>query len=149
MARYSQKPAQLNQLMAELPLLQRQQNFTQLQQLNQLLHQLLGQQQHGCQVARIHQGRAVILCQSAAWATRVKMQRDAILDNFRQKILPDLAGLDIDITPKASIRPPQPAAKHEVAANSQQASQRLQQLADACSGPLKDKIEGLIQRRQR
>jgi hypothetical protein len=31
------------------------------------------------------------------------MQRAAILDNFRQKILPDLAGLDIDLTPNAEL----------------------------------------------
>ncbi|MEE2000866.1 DciA family protein [Alkalimonas sp. MEB108] len=149
MARYSQKPAPLTQLFDKLPLLQQQQSFGQLQQLNQLLHQVLQQQAHGCQVARIHQGRAVILCQSAAWATRVKMQRDAILANFRQKILPDLAGLDIEITPKASITPP--AAKTVMQADpvdgKADASMRLQQLADASSGPLKEHIEQLIRRR--
>ncbi|SEA80881.1 DciA family protein [Alkalimonas amylolytica] len=147
MARYSQKPAPLNQLFDKLPLLQQQQSLSQLQQFNQLLNQLLQQQAHGCQVARIYQGRAVILCQSAAWATRVKMQRDAILDNFRQKILPELGGLDIEITPKASIAPPPAAKAAQIPPVRDDACKRLQQLADASSGPLKAHIEQLIRRR--
>ncbi|MCC5826212.1 DciA family protein [Alkalimonas sp.] len=147
MARYSQKPAPLNQLFDKLPLLQQQQSLSQLQQFNQLLNQLLQEQAHGCQVARIHQGRAVILCQSAAWATRVKMQRDAILANFRQKILPELGGLDIEITPKARISLPQEANVVTTPHADGDACRRLQQLADASSGPLKERIEQLIRRR--
>ncbi|MEE2023148.1 MULTISPECIES: DciA family protein [Alkalimonas] len=149
MARYSQKPAHLNNLLDSLPLLQHQQGFHQLQQFNQLLTELLQHPEHGCQVARIHQGRAVILCQSAAWATRVKMQRDAILDNFRQKILPELAGLDIEITPKARITPPLPKKTVARQPDVSDASSRLQQLADASSGLLKEKIEQLIRRKGR
>lgn len=148
MARYSQKPTQLTHLLTDLPLLQRQQTPDQLQRCNQLLTELLQHADHGCQVGRIKQGRAVILCQSAAWATRVKMQRDAILDNFRQKILPDLAGLDIEITPNSRIRRPEPEKPTQTPTLSHDAAERLEQLAASSSGQLRESLLKLAAKRR-
>jgi hypothetical protein len=148
MARYSQKPTQLTHLLTDLPLLQRQQTPDQLQRCNQLLTELLQHPDHGCQVGRIKQGRAVILCQSAAWATRVKMQRDAILDNFRQKILPDLAGLDIGITPNSRIRRPEPEKPALAPTLSHDAAERLEQLAASSSGQLRESLLKLAAKRR-
>ncbi|MCH8537809.1 MAG: DciA family protein [Alkalimonas sp.] len=148
MARYSQKPTQLTHLLTDLPLLQRQQSPDQLQRCNQLLTELLQHPDHGCQVGRIKHGRAVILCQSAAWATRVKMQRDAILDNFRQKILPDLAGLDIEITPNSRIRQPEPKKTTKQPTLSDDAAQRMEQLAASSSGPLRESLLKLAAKRR-
>lgn len=148
MARYSQKPTQLTSLLTDLPLLQRQQAPDQLQRCNQVLTELLQHPDHGCRVGVIKQGRAVIFCQSAAWATRVKMQRDAILDNFRQKILPDLAGLDIEISPNSKIHRPEPVKPVVTPQLSHDAAERMEQLAAASSGHLRESLLKLAARRR-
>lgn len=105
MARYSRKPVDVAALLQQNTLLQGPQQTEIVRQLNtELIRILQLEKPYFCKVNRIQAGRVQILCSSAAWATRIKMQRTAILDNFRQKILPDLAGLDIDMSPNTDIR---------------------------------------------
>ena len=105
MARYSRKPVDVATLLQQNTLLQTSSQTQIVRQLNTELIQFLQlEKPYFCKVSRIQAGRVQILCGSAAWATRLKMQRAAILDNFRQKISPDLAGLDIEISPNSDIR---------------------------------------------
>ncbi len=108
MKRYNHKPEDLTKLFGQSTLATMQQQYELIRKLNAGLCQILQLEQLSfCQVSSINAGRAVILCQSPGWANRLKMQRDAILDNFRQKILPDLAGIDIEVSPHGQIaRPP-------------------------------------------
>ncbi|MBU2178620.1 MAG: DUF721 domain-containing protein [Gammaproteobacteria bacterium] len=104
MARYTRKPVDVTALLQQNTLLQSSQQTEIVRQLNtELIRILQLEKPYFCKVSRIQAGRVQILCGSAAWATRLKMQRAAILDNFRQKILPDLAGLDIDLTPNSEL----------------------------------------------
>ncbi|MBV2130568.1 DciA family protein [Arsukibacterium indicum] len=113
MKRYSHKPEDLTKLFGQSSLATMQQQYELVRKLNsELCHILQLEQLSFCQVSSINAGRAVILCQSPGWANRLKMQRDAILDNFRQKILPDLAGIDIEVSPHGQIA--RPAAKTTV-----------------------------------
>lgn len=107
MKRYSHKPEDLTKLFGQSSLATMQQQYELVRKLNtELCHILQLEQLSFCQVSSINAGRAVILCQSPGWANRLKMQRDAILDNFRQKILPDLAGIDIEVSPHGQIARP-------------------------------------------
>ena len=104
MARYTRKPVDVTALLHQNSLMQGNQQTEIVRQLNTELIEILQlEKPYFCKVNRIQAGRVQILCSSAAWATRLKMQRAAILDNFRQKILPDLAGLDIDLTPNSEL----------------------------------------------
>ena len=104
MARYTRKPVDVTALLQQNTLLQSNQQTEIVRQLNtELIGILQLEKPYFCKVSRIQAGRVQILCSSAAWATRIKMQRAAILDNFRQKILPDLAGLDIELTPNSEL----------------------------------------------
>ncbi len=105
MARYTQKPQDISKLLSGSSLALQQQQVSVLQQLNKVLAEVLQLEQLSfCQVSSIRDGRAIILCASAPWLTRLKLQRDAILDNFRRKILPDLAGLEIEASPDGQIK---------------------------------------------
>ncbi|MDX1677679.1 DciA family protein [Arsukibacterium sp.] len=107
MKRYSHKPEDLTKLFGQSSLAAMQQQYELVSKLNtELCHILQLEQLSFCQVSSIKAGRAVILCQSPGWANRLKMQRDAILDNFRQKILPDLAGIDIEVSPHGQMARP-------------------------------------------
>ena len=104
MKRYSHKPEDLTKLFGQSSLASMQQQYELVRKLNTELCRILQLEQLSfCQVSSINAGRAVILCQSPGWANRLKMQRDAILDNFRQKILPDLAGIDIEVSPHGQL----------------------------------------------
>lgn len=142
MTRYSQKPQDISQVLHHSPLAKQQQQVYLAQKLNAALAEFLQLEQPSfCQVATIKAGRAVILCQSAAWATRLKMQRAAILDNFRQKILPDLAGIDIDVSPHVQqSRLPGLAPKKNAHVLSAQAAATLRQLATGSHGALQQAL---------
>lgn len=152
MKRYNHKPEDLSHLLSNSPLATVQQQYSLLQQFNTELAALLQLPDLGfCQVVNLKDGRAVILCSSAAWATRLKMQRDAILANFRQKILPDLAGLDIEVSPNGQnsrFSVQEKAAKpyqQSKAALSEQTRQQLSQLAEQTAGPLQQALQRLLQ----
>jgi hypothetical protein len=118
MKRYSHKPEDLTKLFGQSSLASMQQQYDLVRKLNAELCQIMQLEQLSfCQVSSINAGRAVILCQSPGWANRLKMQRDAILDNFRQKILPDLAGIDIEVSPHGQIARPANKIDNKVSAS--------------------------------
>ncbi len=151
MKRYNHKPEDLSQLLNHGQLSGIQLQVSVLSQFNQVLAELLQTPELSfCQVANIKDGRAVILCSSADWATRLKMQRDAILANFRQKILPDLAGLDIEVSPNGQNKPLSVQEKAAVGyqvkktALSEQSRQQLAALAASSEGPLQQALQRLL-----
>lgn len=104
MARYTRKPVDVSALMQQHQLMLNGQQTEIVRQLNTELIQILQlEKPFFCRVARIQAGRVQILCSSAAWATRLKMQRATILERFRQNISADFAGIDIEISPNTDI----------------------------------------------
>lgn len=151
MARYTEKPKDINKVLAHSSLSSQQQQVQLVQQLNMVLAQVLQLEQlSSCRVSSIRDGRAIILCSSPSWLTRLKMQRDAILDNFRKKILPDLAGIEIEASPIGQTRPfkvdiAQPVtAKHNLSA---QAAEALLSVAEGADGKLKQALLRLAENR--
>lgn len=151
MARYTEKPKDINKVLAHSSLASQQQQVKLMQQLNTVLAQVLQLEQLSfCRVTTIRDGRAIILCSSPTWLTRLKMQRDAILDNFRKKILPDLAGIEIEASPtgqtrqfKVAIAQPQ-AVQHSL---SKQAAEALLAVAEGADGKLKQALLNLAKNR--
>ena len=148
MARYTQKPQDISKVLAHSTLASKQQQLSLVQKLNTVLADVLQLEQLSfCQVSCLRDGRAIILCSSAPWLTRLKMQRDAILDNFRKKILPDLAGIEIEASPVGQIVRPTP---NKVAINmikplSDSAASSLRAAAETTDGPLKQALMKLAQ----
>jgi hypothetical protein len=147
MARYTQKPLDISKVLSHSSLASQQQQVSLVQQLNKVLAEVLQLEQLSfCQVSCIRDGRAVILSASAPWLTRLKLQRDAILDNFRRKILPDLAGIDIEASPDGQIttlkQPVQLKNSHQL---SEQAAQCLRTVAAGSDGALKQALLNLAQ----
>ncbi|CAM3792442.1 DciA family protein [Rheinheimera salexigens] len=151
MARYTEKPKDINKVLAHSSLANQQQQVKLMQQLNTVLAQVLQLEQLSfCRVTSIRDGRAIILCSSPSWLTRLKMQRDAILDNFRKKILPDLAGIEIEASPTGQTRQfkveiAQPVAmQHNLSA---QAADALLSVAAGADGKLKQALLNLAKNR--
>ncbi|QBL08481.1 DUF721 domain-containing protein [Rheinheimera sp. D18] len=147
MARYTQKPLDVSKVLSHSTLASQQQQVSLVQQLNKVLAEVLQLEQLSfCQVSCIRDGRAVILSASAPWLTRLKLQRDAILDNFRKKILPDLAGIDIEASPNGQINhyslPIPQKTSYQL---SEQAAQSLRAAAESSDGPLKQALLKLAQ----
>ncbi|MBU1308181.1 MAG: DUF721 domain-containing protein [Gammaproteobacteria bacterium] len=142
MARYTQKPQDISKLLAGSSLASQQQQASLLQQMNKVLAEVLQLEQLSfCQVSTIRDGRAVILCASPPWLTRLKLQRDAILDNFRRKILPDLAGLEIEASPSGQINKPQLSIPQKNSHHlSDNAATALRAAAQGSSGALKQAL---------
>ncbi len=104
MARFTRKPVDLMALMQQNNVLQGQQQAEIVRQLNTELLAIVQQEKLTfCRVNRIKAGRVQILCSSAGWATRLKMQSPAILTKFRQNVLPDCAGIDIEVNPNLQL----------------------------------------------
>jgi len=111
MARYTRKPVDLMALMQQNSVLHGQQQAEIVRQLNTELLSIVQQEKLTfCRVNRIKAGRVQILCSSAGWATRLKMQSPAILTRFRQNVLPDCAGIDIEVNPNLQVSYQQAAA---------------------------------------
>lgn len=150
MARYTQKPQDISRLLSDSPLAAQQQQVAVLHKLNKVLAEVLQLEQLSfCQVSSIRHGRAVILCASAPWLTRLKLQRDAILDNFRRKILPDLAGIDIEASPNGQILKPTPTLKPQAVIQkslSEQQAALLKQTAENTSAEVREALLKLAQR---
>ncbi|KKO45054.1 hypothetical protein WG68_13035 [Arsukibacterium ikkense] len=137
MKRYNHKPEDLTKLFGQSSLVTMQQQYELVRKLNtELCHILQLEHLSFCQVSSINAGRAVILCQSPGWANRLKMQRDAILDNFRRKILPDLAGIDIEVSPHGQIA--RPASTTSAKA---QAPVKQQNLSDSARAALEQALQ--------
>lgn len=142
MARYTQKPQDISKVLSHSTLASTQQQVALVQQLNQVLAEVLQLEQLSfCQVSCIRDGRAVILSASAPWLTRLKLQRDAILDNFRRKILPDLAGIDIEASPNGQINKPNvPIPQKNSHQLSDNAAAALRSVAQSSDGALKQAL---------
>jgi len=148
MARSRNKPVALHQLLAQTPLVCTSQHADLLRQLNtELIRFLQLEQAAFCKISTINAGRLMILCQSPAWATRLKMQRDVILANFRQKILPDLAGIDIEVSPNLLVSYQQPSAtpSQNTPQITEQAASYLVSVAEQMDGELKQKLMRLAE----
>jgi hypothetical protein len=147
MARFTQKPLDISKVLSHSSLAAQQQQVGLVQQLNRVLAEVLQLEQLSfCQVSCIRDGRAIILCASAPWLTRLKMQRDAILDNFRRKILPDLAGIEIEASPNGQINKPQLLVPQKNSHHlSDNAAAALRALADSSDGALKQALLKLAQ----
>lgn len=105
MARYSRKPVDLMTLLQQNPVYQGQQQADIVRHLNTELMQILQLEKLTfCKVNRVQSGRVQIMCNSASWATRLKMQKTDILTKFRQNVLPDCMGIDIEVNPNLDLR---------------------------------------------
>ncbi|MGP9799998.1 DciA family protein [Rheinheimera sp. NSM] len=151
MARYTHKPLDISKVLSHSSLASQQQQVGLVQQLNKVLAEVLQLEQLSfCQVSCIRDGRAVILCASAPWLTRLKMQRDAILDNFRRKILPDLAGIEIEASPNGQINKLNvPVAEKNSHQLSAQAALSLRAAAQGSEGALKQALLKLAENAER
>lgn len=151
MSRYCYKPEDISILASRGRLTEIQQQLSVIEKLNTELRLCLQSEKLSfCQVTSIKAGRAVILCSSAAWTTRLKMQRAAILDNFRQKILPDLAGIDIETSPDGQIKQintPTPAPNRHTL--SDEAASALKAAAQNSDGKLKEALLKLAENARR
>jgi len=58
-----------------------------------------------CQVADFRQGRLVVVCSSAAWATRWRMRQAEILGRLREAARLEVRAVDVRISP---VRRPEP-----------------------------------------
>ena len=121
MARYSRKPVDLMTLLQQNPVYQGQQQADIVRHLNTELMQILQLEKLTfCKVNRVQAGRVQIMCSSASWAMSLKMQKDDILTKFRQNVLPECMGIDIEVNPNLDLRyqtlapaaADQPAARH-------------------------------------
>lgn len=105
MARYSRKPVDLMTLLQQNPVYQGQQQADIVRHLNTELMQILQLEKLTfCKVNRVQAGRVQIMCSSASWATRLKMQNADILTKFRQNVLPECMGIDIEVNPNLDLR---------------------------------------------
>ena len=148
MARYSRKPVDVTALLQQSPLIQGQQQSDIVRQLNtQLLQILQLEKPIFCKVNRIHAGRVQILCSSSTWATRIKMQRDGILASFRQNVLPDCAGIDIEVNPNTTLvyqqAPALTVAQTNTRQISEQAAAYLTAIAENSDPVLAEKLRKL------
>ena len=125
MARYSRKPVDLMTLLQQNPALQGQQQAEIVRQLNTELRQILQLEMLTfCKVNQVSQGRIQILCSSASWATRLKMQSADILTRFRRNVLPDCMGIDIEVNPNLDLRYQQADVKATAAPAERQISEQ-------------------------
>lgn len=154
MARYSRKPVDVTALLQQSPLLKGQQQSDIVRQLNTELLQILQLEKATfCKVNRIQAGRIQILCTSATWATRLKMQRDSILATFRQKVLPDCAGIDIEVNPNTHLQyqhnPTPQIANYAAPQISEQAAAYLTAIAESSDPVLAGKLRKLAELAQK
>ena len=105
MARYSRKPVDLMTLLQQNPVYQGQQQADIVRHLNTELMQILQLEKLTfCKVNRVQAGRVQIMCSSASWAMSLKRQNGDILTKFRQNVLPECMGIDIEVNPNLDLR---------------------------------------------
>ena len=148
MARYSRKPVDLMTLLQQNPVYQGQQQADIVRHLNTELMQILQLEKLTfCKVNRVQAGRVQIMCSSASWAMSLKMQKDDILTKFRQNVLPECMGIDIEVNPNLDLRYQTlaPAAADQPAARqiSEQAAGYLLASAENADPILADKLRKL------
>lgn len=148
MARYSRKPVDLMTLLQQNPVYQGQQQADMVRHLNTELMQILQLEKLTfCKVNRVQAGRVQIMCSSASWAMSLKMQKDDILTKFRQNVLPECMGIDIEVNPNLDLRyqtlTPQAADQPATRQISEQAAGYLLASAENADPVLADKLRKL------
>lgn len=151
MTRYSRKPEDISNLFSRGRLEQTQQQLSIMQQLNAELCVILQLESlTACQISGIRDGRAIILCSSPGYANFLKRQRNAILDNFRKKILPDLAGIEIEVSPNGQINQIKPAPPPKASQQlSENAAELLRKVASNSDEKLKNALLKLARHSQK
>lgn len=103
MARYTRKPVDLTALLQQSPVMQGQQQADLVRQLNTQLQAILQLEKLSfCKVNRIKLSRVQILCTSASWATRLRLNQAQLLSAFRC-VWPACGGIDIEVNPNATL----------------------------------------------
>lgn len=148
MARYSRKPVDLMTLLQQNPVYQGQQQADIVRHLNTELMQILQLEKLTfCKVNRVQAGRVQIMCSSASWAVRLKMQNSDILTKFRQNVLPECMGIDIEVNPNLDLRyqtaAPATADLQATRQISEQAASYLLASAESADPILADKLRKL------
>lgn len=134
MARYTRKPVDLTALLQQNPLMQGQQQADIVRQLNTELQRILQLEKLSfCKVNRIRQSRVQILCTSASWATRLRLNQQQLLSQFRA-ILPQCGGIDIEVNPNTQL-------EYQTAADTSPAPQ-VRQLSDTAASYLEAAAQG-------
>lgn len=146
MARYTRKPVDLMALLQQNPIMQGQQQADVVRQLNTELQRILQLEKLSfCKVNVIRQGRVQILCTSAGWATRLRLNQSELLSAFR-RCIPDCCGLDIEVNPNAQLQYQQAGTAEQtpqVRQLSDQAAHYLEAAAQHADPVLADKLRKL------
>ncbi|TKB53720.1 DUF721 domain-containing protein [Ferrimonas aestuarii] len=135
------KPTDISELMGQ-KLSQVQQRTHALQQLEQSVRQVLGDDLQGrYRVANLRQGVLVIETNSGAWATRLQFQKQQLLQHLRQQNYPMLTTIEIKVNPKLSR-----VERHQeknLNSISPEAAKGLNELAETVGGSLGEKLKKL------
>jgi len=146
MARYSRKPVDLMTLLQQNPVMQGQQQADLVRQLNTELQQILQLEKLSfCKVNVIRQGRVQILCTTASWATRLRLNQAELLSAFRRHV-PECGGIDIEVNPNVQLHYQQatePTSTPQVRQISDQAAHYLEAAAQHADPVLAEKLRKL------
>lgn len=146
MARYTRKPVDLMALLQQNPVMQGQQQADLVRQLNTELQQILQLEKLSfCKVNVIRQGRVQILCTTASWATRLRLNQAELLSAFRRHV-PECGGIDIEVNPNVQLHYQQatePISTPHVRQISDQAAHYLEAAAQHADPVLAEKLRKL------
>lgn len=146
MARYTRKPVDLMALLQQNPVMQGQQQADLVRQLNTELQQILQLEKLSfCKVNVIRQGRVQILCTTASWATRLRLNQAELLSAFRRHV-PECGGIDIEVNPNVQLHYQQatePTSTPQVRQISDQAAHYLEAAAQHADPVLAEKLRKL------
>ncbi|HAT40849.1 MAG TPA: DUF721 domain-containing protein [Rheinheimera sp.] len=146
MARYTRKPVDLMALLQQNPVMQGQQQADLVRQLNTELQQILQLEKLSfCKVNVIRQGRVQILCTTAGWATRLRLNQAELLSAFRRHV-PECGGIDIEVNPNVQLHYQQatePTSTPQVRQISDQAAHYLEAAAQHADPVLAEKLRKL------
>lgn len=148
MARYTRKPVDLTALLQQNPVMQGQQQADLVRQLNTQLQAILQLEKLSfCKVNRIKQSRVQILCTSASWATRLRLNQAQLLSAFRS-LWPECGGIDIEVNPNTSLSyqsATEPEAPPQVRQLSDTAASYLEAVAANADPILAEKLRRLAE----
>ncbi len=146
MARYTRKPVDLMALLQQNPVMQGQQQADLVRQLNTELQQILQLEKLSfCKVNVIRQGRVQILCTTASWATRLRLNQAELLSAFSRHV-PECGGIDIEVNPNVQLHYQQatePTSTPQVRQISDQAAHYLEAAAQHADPVLAEKLRKL------
>lgn len=122
-----------------------------LQTLNHYLGESVGDTiAQKCRVSNYEQGILTIETANSAFATRLNFMLGQILSNFREKVLPDLADINVKVVPSQKFTKHSPI-KAPVNTNhiSEQAASYIIEAASHAPASLKKKLERLAALRKK